>query len=56
MPAVLEAIRACGSLDYSEQQAQHYAQQAKEALAGLPENDYLAALRGLADYAVARRN
>jgi octaprenyl-diphosphate synthase len=54
MPAVLAAIDACGSLAYSRQRATDYAQAAETALAGLPDNDYLAALRGLARYSVSR--
>ena len=56
MPLVLKSIEAAGSLDYSHQRAMHFAQQAMTALDGLPENDYLRALRGLAEYAVSRKN
>ena len=54
MPEVLAAIRATGGLDYSRQRAHHYATLAEQALDGLPESDALAALRGLARYAVER--
>ena len=54
MPDVLVAIRATGGLDYSRERARHYATQAEQALDGLPESDALAALRGLARYAVER--
>ena len=54
MPEVLAAIRATGGLDYSRERARHYAAMAKQALDGLPESDALAALRGLARYAVER--
>ena len=54
MPTVLAAIERCGSLDYSRQRATDYAQAAEDALAGLPDNDHLAALRGLARYSVSR--
>lgn len=54
MSEVLAAIRAAGSLDYSLARARDYAAAAEAALGGLPENDALAALRGLARYAVAR--
>ena len=54
MPEVLSAIRATGGLDYSRERARHYATQAEQALDGLPESDALAALRGLARYAVER--
>jgi len=54
MPEVLAAIRATGGLEYSRQRAAEYATAAERALDGLPENDALAALRGLARYAVSR--
>ena len=54
MPDVLAAIRATGGLDYSRELAHHYATMAEQALDGLPESDALAALRGLARYAVER--
>lgn len=54
MPEVLDAIRATGGLDYSRERARHYAAEAEQALDGLPESDALAALRGLARYAVER--
>ena len=55
MPEVLAAIRATGGLEYSQQRATEYADAAERALDGLSETDALAALRGLARYAVARR-
>ncbi|KAF1686121.1 octaprenyl-diphosphate synthase [Pseudoxanthomonas broegbernensis] len=54
MPAVLAAIRATGGLEYSRRRAREYAVAAEAALAGLPESEALAALRGLARYAVER--
>ena len=54
MPEVLAAIRATGGLDYSRERARHYAAMAEQALDGVPESDALAALRGLARYAVER--
>ena len=54
MPEVLAAIRATGGLDYSRERARHYAAMAGQALDSLPESDALAALRGLARYAVER--
>ena len=54
MPEVLAAIRATGGLEYSRERAQHYATLAEQALEGLQESDALAALRGLARYAVGR--
>ncbi|KAF1727777.1 MAG: polyprenyl synthetase family protein [Pseudoxanthomonas sp.] len=54
MPEVLAAIRATGGLDYSRERARHYAAMAEQALDGLSESDALAALRGLARYAVER--
>jgi len=54
MPEVLAAIRTTGSLDYSRERAHHYATMAEQAIVGLPESNALAALRGLARYAVER--
>jgi len=54
MPEVLAAIRAAGSLEYSRARAREYAAAAEAALAPLPANEAVAALRGLARYAVER--
>ncbi len=54
LPEVLAAIDAAGSLDYSRARALEYAEAAESALAGLGDNDSVAALRGLARYAVER--
>ena len=54
LPAAQAAITACDSLDYSRRCALVYAETANAALRGLPDNDYTAALRGLAHYAVNR--
>ncbi|HLT44264.1 MAG TPA: polyprenyl synthetase family protein, partial [Luteimonas sp.] len=54
MPEVLAAIESAGSLEYSRSRARDYAAAAETALAGLPENEAVAALRGLARYAVER--
>ncbi len=54
MPEVLAAIEATGGLDYSRRRAETYAVAAEAALDGLDENDAVAALRGLARYAVRR--
>jgi len=54
MPEVLAAIHATGGLEYSRRRALDYAAAAEAALAGLPESEALAALRGLARYAVER--
>ncbi|WP_394004424.1 polyprenyl synthetase family protein [Luteimonas sp. WGS1318] len=54
LPEVLAAIDAAGSLDYSRARALEYAEAAERALAGLGDNDAVAALRGLARYAVER--
>ena len=55
MPEVMAAINASGGLEYSRRRAVEYAQAAESALDGLEENEAMAALRGLARYAVARR-
>ena len=54
LPEVLQAIRASGGLDYSRRRAGDYARLATAALDGLEDNPSLAALRGLARYAVDR--
>ena len=54
MPEVLAAIHATGGLDYSRKRAMEYADAAEQALEGLPESDAVAALRGLARYAIER--
>ncbi|RNF86113.1 polyprenyl synthetase family protein [Montanilutibacter psychrotolerans] len=54
LPDVVAAINASGSLDYSRQRARAYADAAEQALSGLGDNAHLAALRGLARYAVSR--
>ncbi|OHE83634.1 MAG: octaprenyl-diphosphate synthase [Lysobacterales bacterium RIFOXYD1_FULL_69_11] len=54
LPDVVAAIQSSGGLDYSRSRADEYAQAARAALAGLDDNAYVAALRGLADYAVRR--
>jgi len=54
MPEVMAAIHASGGLDYSRARADAYADAAERALDGLDDNDAVAALRGLARYAVRR--
>ena len=54
LPEVLAAIHACGSLDYSRDRAQRHASDAEAALSALADNAYVAALRGLARYAITR--
>ena len=54
MPEVLAAIETTGGLEYSLLRAETYAAAAEAALEGLAENDAVAALRGLARYAVRR--
>ncbi len=54
MPEVLSAIADSSALDYSLERARGYARLATQALADLPETPWLAALRGLARYAVER--
>ena len=56
MTEVLAAIHATGGIAYSQRRATEYASAAEAALEGLPENDAVAALRGLARYAVERRH
>ena len=54
MPEVLAAIHATDGLAYSRNRAEEYAAAAERALDGLADNDAVAALRGLARYAVSR--
>ncbi|WCE06461.1 polyprenyl synthetase family protein [Pseudoxanthomonas sp. JBR18] len=56
MPEVLASIQATGGIAYSQRRAAEYAQAAEEALDGLADNDAVAALRGLARYAVERQH
>ena len=56
MPEVLAAIHAVDSIGYSHRRAVDYADAAERALDGLPDNDWTAALRGLARYAVNRNH
>jgi octaprenyl-diphosphate synthase len=54
MPRVLAAIADAGSIEYSLSRAGDYARAAEAALEPLAENPHVAALRGLARYAVSR--
>ncbi len=54
LPEIVNAIRASGSLEYSQRIARTYADEAIAALDTLPESPQLAALRGLAVYSVER--
>ncbi len=54
LPEVLAAIEASGGIAYSRSRAEQYADAAERALDGLDENEAIAALRGLAHYAVRR--
>jgi octaprenyl-diphosphate synthase len=50
----MDAIRATGGLEYSRDRAREFAGKAMRALDGLPDNEAMAALRGLAVHAVER--
>ena len=54
LPQVVAAIREAGSLDYSRQVAERYAQAAEDALDGLDDGPWVAALRSLARYSIDR--
>ena len=54
LPEVMAAIAEHDSLGYCRQRAGDYAREAEAALIGLPDNAYVAALRGLAQYALSR--
>jgi octaprenyl-diphosphate synthase len=51
---VLQAIRACGALDYARAAAEREAQIARRAIADLPASKYRASLLELASFAVTR--
>jgi len=51
---VLEAIRACGALDYARAAAEREAEVARRAIAALPESRYKLSLLELASFAVTR--
>jgi octaprenyl-diphosphate synthase len=51
---VLEAIRACGALDYARAAAEREAEVARQAIASLPESEYKGSLLELASFAVTR--
>ena len=54
LPLVIEAIHASGGIEHSLAMARGYALRAERCLDGLEDNDWVAALRGLARYAVER--
>lgn len=56
LPDVLAAIHATNGLAYSRRRAGEYAAAAEQALDGLADNAYVAALRGLARHAVSRES
>ena len=56
LPDVLAAIHATGGLEYSRERASNYAVAAENAIVGFTDNAHVAALRGLARYAVSREN
>lgn len=51
---ITQTIRSCGALDYTRNFAQSAAESAKQALTGMPENEFVTALKDLADFSVAR--
>ena len=51
---ILAAVKSCGSLDYSIEQAKLQAELAKQALAGLPESQFKTVMADLADFSVSR--
>lgn len=54
LPELLAAIQTCGSIAYSQARARGHAEAAEKALSELPNTEALAALRGLARYAIDR--
>ncbi|HEY5898164.1 MAG TPA: polyprenyl synthetase family protein [Burkholderiales bacterium] len=55
-PAVMEAIRACGSLDYARAAARREAEAAAAALALLPASEFKRSLLELASFSVVRQS
>src|SRR4051812_7687942 len=53
---VLEAIRACGALDYARRAAEGEAETAKRALSALPESEFRRSLLELASFSVTRKS
>ena len=56
LEAILEDVRVCGAIEYTEDEAQRQSELAIAAISILPESDYKAALIALANAAVNRRN
>lgn len=54
LEAIQAAIQSTGALDYTAQLARDEAENAKTALAALPDSEWKAAMIGLVDFAVAR--
>jgi octaprenyl-diphosphate synthase len=52
--AILSAVKSCGSLEYSIEQAKLQAEQAKKALAELPDSQFKTVMADLADFSVSR--
>ncbi len=52
--AVVEQIRASGSVEAAMEEARRFIRQAHEALAGVPHNPYRQAMHTIADYTVSR--
>ena len=56
LEAILEDVRACGAIEYTEREAQRQSELAIAAIDVLPESDYKNALIALANAAINRRN
>ncbi|MFN8459915.1 MAG: polyprenyl synthetase family protein [Anaerolineae bacterium] len=52
--AVVEQIRASGSVEAAMEEARRFVRQAHDALAGVPHNPYRQAMHAIADYTVSR--
>ncbi len=55
MNEILAIVRSTGALDYTFELAQSQARMAQSALAGLPDNEYRAALGKLAEFSIIRQ-
>jgi octaprenyl-diphosphate synthase len=53
---VLEAVRACGALEYARRAAEGEAETARRALSALPHSEFKTSLLELASFSVTRRS
>lgn len=56
LPQIIEIVQQCGAIDYTNNKALEHVEQAKQAIAILPDSPAKNALGALADLAVSRNN